>query len=70
MTEERIARVTKEWSQLAGDSLRIEAIGGAIYAFGSELACLRLHYKMRVGEVKFSENLQSWFYSKELVFTS
>jgi hypothetical protein len=70
MTPERLARVAKEWSQLAGDTLTIETIGGAIYAFGSELACLRLHYKMRVGEVKFSDNLQSWFYSKDLAFTA
>lgn len=68
MTEHQIARATKDWSALAGEALELERIGDTLYAFGSELACLRLHYKMQIGRVAFSENLQRWAYSKTLRF--
>jgi len=30
------AKATREWSQLAGEPVTVEVIGGVIYAFGSE----------------------------------
>lgn len=55
---------------LAGE-VRIEQIGATVYAFASELACYRIHYKYRYGKqektrVGYSENLQSWYFSIEI----
>lgn len=58
-------RATKEWSALAGEPIKFEAIGGAYYAFGSELAVLRIANRMKVGQVGYSENMSTWYYSKE-----
>ena len=55
-------RAQREWSRLAQEPVRVEKIGGEWYAFGSELACLRLEHKMRCGRAKYSENLQTWTY--------
>lgn len=65
---------TKEWPALAGEPVSVEHISGALYAFGSELACLRLHYKMKTGRVGFSEGYGStpargWYYMKDVVFS-
>lgn len=50
-------RATKEWSRLAGEDVHVEEIGGVLYAFGSELACLRLWYKMGHGKAAPSKAL-------------
>ena len=55
-------RATQEWQGYAGEPIRVEEIGGVLYAFGSELACLRLEHKMRCGRAKFSTNLNTWTY--------
>lgn len=57
-------RATKEWSRLAGEPVQVEDVGGTLYAFGSELACLRLWSKMGMGKAKYSSNRKSWFWSK------
>jgi hypothetical protein len=65
VTEQQIKRTIESWSSYAGELVSIETsdfIGDPIYAFGSELACLRLHYKMKCGRVAFSTNLDSWYY--------
>ena len=70
LTSEQQKRVEKDWSAIAGEPLKIqgEKVRNGlncfeIYAFGSELACLRLHYKMQKGRVKYSTNMTSWFYA-------
>ena len=65
LTEELRSRVAREWGGIAQESVRIEQIGGAIYAFGSELACLRIEHKMRTGRAAHSPNLNTWTYTTE-----
>jgi len=60
-----IERVTKEWSELAGEPVAVERIGGHYYAFGSELACLRLAHRFRSFNVKYSENTKTWYFCNE-----
>ena len=62
-------RATKEWSEIAGEPLEIQEVGGALYAFGSELACLRLEHKMRIGRANYSLTRLSWFYEFEVRFS-
>ena len=57
-------RATKEWSRLAGEPVRVEDVGGTLYAYGSELACLRLWYKMGMGKAAYSSNLKTWYWRK------
>ncbi len=64
-TCEQMSRVIRDWSEYAGETVKVEQVGGAMYAFGSELALLRLHYRMKSGRVEFSENLSTWFYCKD-----
>jgi hypothetical protein len=63
-TAPQLDRITREWSQLAGEPVTIQAEGLTTpwYAFGSELACLRLKNKLTVGRAAYSENLQTWYY--------
>ena len=66
---ERLNRHIKEWSILAGEPVEIRIYENDIYAFGSELACLRLYYKFRNCEVDkirvaFNKSIGSWFFSK------
>jgi hypothetical protein len=66
VSDAMLARCAREWSALAGETVNVEHVKGAIYAFGSELACLRLAHKMRSFEVRYSENLGSWYFCREL----
>ena len=66
---ERLNRHKKEWSTLAGEPVEIKIYENDIYAFGSELACLKLYYKFRNCEVDkikvaFNKSIGSWFFSK------
>lgn len=69
MTIQQQTRTTAEWSGIAKESVAIESIGGAIYAYASEIACLRLAYKFRYSGEKakaaFSPNLNTWFFRLE-----
>lgn len=57
----------REWSPIAGEALTVENIGGCLYAFGSELACLRLEHKWNVphARARYSEPRASWFFCLE-----
>lgn len=69
ITQTKIDLVQAEWSELAKEPIRVEHIGGTLYAFGSELATLRIYHKFRgKGRVAYSENCQSWYYSKDLEY--
>lgn len=68
MAPDQIKRVQRDWTRVANEPIEVEAIGGAIYAFGSELACLRLFYHYRYCDMnkirtQFSKNLQKWYFS-------
>lgn len=65
MTDEQKARVTHDWSQLAGEPIAIEKIGSAVYGYGSELGCLRIFYRMRIGRAEFSKNMDTWYYCNQ-----
>ena len=58
-----------EFEKHAKETLELKELSGAIYALGSELACLRLFYTYRnCGERAysgFSENLKSWYFRLE-----
>jgi hypothetical protein len=62
-------RTKTEFEKHAKETLELKELGGAIYAFGSELACLRLGHVYRYcGErasVGFSENMKSWYFRLE-----
>lgn len=51
ITANQIKKVTADWSRIAEEPVRCEMIGGTMYAFGSELATLRLFKAMpqRIG---------------------
>lgn len=66
-----ISRVEKDWIKIAKEIVKVEQIGGAMYAFGSELAVLRLFHKYRHTDesrihANYSENLKTWFFRLEM----
>jgi hypothetical protein len=70
MTDNQSARITHDWVQVAGEPVRVEQIGGAVYGFTSELGALRLYHKFRgAGRAGYSENLKTWYFSVELKFS-
>ena len=72
MTNEQLKRLGYDWSGIANEKVTVEAIGGAIYAYGSELATLRLlksyAYIAHTGKVAadYSVNLQTYFFRIEV----
>lgn len=65
-----IERVKKDWLEIAKEEINVEQIGGAIYAFGSELATLRLFHKYRYTDesrihADYSVNMKTWFFRLE-----
>ena len=46
-----IARTTGEWEKVAKEKITVEYISGAYYAYGSELAMLRLSHRYH-GNIK------------------
>ena len=65
-TTQQIARTQVEYSRIAGEQVQVEEISGTIYAYGSELATLRLFRKMPNQRQGFSVNLQRFYFSVEL----
>jgi len=66
-----INRVEKDWVAIAKEAVTVEQIGGAIYAFGSELAVLRLFHKYRHSDLNsihanYSENMKTWFFRLDI----
>lgn len=45
VTAQQLERVTRDLQAIANENLTVELIAGCIYAFGSELACLRLEHE-------------------------
>jgi len=60
-----------EFEKHAKETLVVEQIAGALYAFGSELACLRLAQAYRhCGDravSNYSEPRETWFFRLETV---
>lgn len=72
MTGERLQRIVSQWSKVTQESISIEVMEEDIYAFGSELACLRLEHHFKNGvcetEVAYSTNLQTWYFLLRKVY--
>jgi hypothetical protein len=64
-----LTRAKAEFEKYAKETLELKELGGAVYAFGSELACLRLFYVYRNRDARavsgFSENLNTWYFRLE-----
>jgi hypothetical protein len=57
-------RAEKEWGKIAKEKVEVNDIGGTLYAFGSELAVLRLYHKFRGhGKADYSTNRKTWYYT-------
>jgi hypothetical protein len=63
-------KVKKDWEKIAKEKLDVEEIKGTIYAYGSELATLRLLKKyIKSGDkvkADFSTNLKKFFFRLEI----
>ena len=70
MTEHQIMRLTKDLSAIAKEPITVEHSKGAYYAFGSELAVLRLFHKYNSPKCRagYSENMKTWYFSIETRF--
>ena len=51
-SEANIEKTAREFKKHAGENVMVEWIGGAYYAFGSELAILRLWRAYNLTEIK------------------
>ncbi|MEI3469677.1 MAG: hypothetical protein V8Q76_13900 [Bacteroides intestinalis] len=73
MTGERLQRIADQWEKTAGERISIEVMEEDIYAFGSELACLRLEHHFKKGicetDVAYSTNLQTWYFLLKKVYS-
>lgn len=73
MAGERLQRIVTDWSKVAGETIRVEVMEEDIYAFGSELACLRLEHHFKRGicetDAEYSKNLQTWYFLLRKVYS-
>lgn len=71
-----IARLSRDWTQYAGEPVKVEKIRGTYYGFGSELACLRIFKKYATGgssavakgdaRCNYSSNMKQWYFSLDV----
>ena len=70
MTELQLHRTKVRWQKVTKEEkIDIEEIKGVLYAFGSELACLRLlyyYYFSKNTRANYSKPRKSWFFCLEL----
>jgi hypothetical protein len=67
-TESQIKGVNRDWNKLAGETVRVEVIKRTFYAFGTELASLRLlkaHRNYPQADSGYSENLKTFYFRLE-----
>ena len=68
ISEEQRRRLADDWRQLADEPVKIQCstLDQPIFAYGSELACLRLYYRMNSqGRVAYSSNMNTWYYCNQ-----
>lgn len=73
MTENQLKRVQQDFKVIAGEEMEVENIQGVIYAFGSEVATLRLLKQYRhvpKARAEYSENMKSHYFVLELTTKS
>lgn len=66
-TQIQLTRLAASYKAIAKGDVTCEQIDNTMYVFGSEVACLRLFYKMNLqaekqAKVEYRENLSSWFF--------
>jgi hypothetical protein len=69
-TPAQIERTAKDWNRIAGETVEVEQVGSAMYAYGSELATLRLLKAFRetsAARQNYSANLETWYFCIELI---
>ncbi len=66
-TKAQRARLARDWTAIAKETVTVEQIGATFYGFASELACLRLYYKYRYTDtdtIRVERNpCSGWFFS-------
>lgn len=73
LSENQLIRVTADFKKYAGsEEITTSSMGSTVYAFGSELAALRIgnHFSLAMHEskarVEYSENLRTWVFSLQI----
>jgi len=69
ITNNRIQRLTDNYSNIAKEAVSVEIINDVIYVFGSELATLKLLKKFRNSKnarQDYSVNLETFYFSLDL----
>ena len=73
MKGEILQRITNQWSTVAGETITLEVMEEDIFAFGSELACLRLEHHFKKGscetDAAYSVNLKTWYFLLKKVYS-
>jgi len=71
-TTNAITKTAAMMTKMAGEAVSVEYIGGAYYAFGSEIATLRLFHSYNKAahnpkaSAGFSENLKKFYFRLEV----
>ena len=69
MTKQHLKTLTRNWKGIAKEEIKVELIKSALYAYGSELAILRLFFQFRNAtntRAAYSQNLRTWYFCLEL----
>ena len=70
ITESQLERISKDLNDFAEESVKIALINDTVYAYGSELATLRILKKYRTVERArqgYSVNLKTHYFSLDLI---
>jgi hypothetical protein len=69
-----VKKAKREFEKHAKQTLDVQQIGGALYAFGSELACLRLERAYRYcgdrAHADYSPARDTWYFSLETRYSN
>jgi hypothetical protein len=64
-----LIRAKTEFEKHAKETVEVQELGGTLYVYGSELACLRLFYVYRHcgdrAQVGYSFNMKTWYFRLE-----
>ncbi len=66
LTAAQLKRTQRDYSAIAGEPVTVEQTGSTVYAFGSELATLRLFRSMPNKRQGYSKNLEKFYFSVDL----
>lgn len=73
MQGEILQRIVRQWSEVAGETVTLEVMEEDIFAYGTELACLRLEHHFKSGvcetDVGYSKKLNTWHFLQKKVYS-